>query len=40
MINNFSTYTLTKNEEEALTYGSDQHIAPSTDKNTIETEFE
>ena len=36
----FFTYTLTKNEEEALTYGLDQHIPPSTDKNTIETEFE
>ena len=40
MIHNFSTYTLTKNEEKALMYGLDQHIPLSTDKNTIETEFE
>ena len=35
----FSTYTLIKLKE-ALIYGLDQHIPPSTDKNTIETEFE
>ena len=40
IIHNFSTYVLTKLEEEALIYGLDQHIPPSTDKNTIETEFE
>ena len=39
IIHNFSTYTLTKNEEEALTYELDQHIPSSTDKNTIKTEF-
>ena len=32
--------TLTKHEEETLIYGLDQHIPPSTDKNTINTEFE
>ena len=39
IIHNFYTYAITK-KEEALTYVLDQHIPPSTDKNTIETEFE
>ena len=40
MTETISTYTLTKNEDEALMYELDQYIPLSTDKNTIETEFE
>ena len=40
MTETISTYTLTKTEEEALMYELDQYIPLSTDKNTIETEFE
>ena len=40
IIHNFSTYTLIKHEGEALIYGLDQHISPSTNKNTIKIEFE
>ena len=40
MTETISTYTLTKNEDEALMYELDQYIPLSTDKNTIETKFE
>ena len=38
--NNFSSYSLTKEEVEALSYGLDQHIPNHTACNTIDTEFE
>ena len=37
---NFSSYSLTKEEVEALSYGIDQHIPNYNDRNNINTEFE
>ena len=37
---NFSSYSLTKEEVEALSYGIDQHIPKYNDRNNINTEFE
>ena len=37
---NFSSYSLTKDEVEALSYGIDQHIPKYNDRNNINTEFE
>ena len=37
---NFSSYSLTKEEVEALSYGIDQHISNYNDRNNINTEFE
>ena len=37
---NFSSYSLTKEEVEALSYGLDRHIPNYTDRNTINTKTE
>ena len=37
---NFSSYSLTKKEVEALSYGLDRHIPNYTDRNTINTKTE
>ena len=39
IIHNFSSYSLTKEEVEALSYELDQHIPNYTHRNTINTEF-
>ena len=39
IIHNFQSYSLTKEEVEALSYGLDQNIPNYTHRNTINTEF-
>jgi hypothetical protein len=40
IVHNFSTYTLTPEEEHILTFGLDHHIESKLDDNSIKTEFE
>ena len=40
IINNFSSYTLTSEEEYALSFSLDQHIPTKNNTNNIKTEFE
>ena len=40
IINNSSSYNLSRDEELALCYGLDQHIPNNSTRNTIKTEFE
>ena len=40
MRNNFSSYVLSRDEEIALSYGSDQHRPSNINKTDIEAEFE
>ena len=40
VINNFSSYTLTSEEEYALSFSLDQHIPTKNNTNNIKTEFE
>ena len=39
-VHNFSSYTLTTEEMNALVYGLDRHIPRKADRNTVRTEFE
>ena len=39
-INNFSSYTLTSEEEYALSFSLDQHIPTKNNTNNVKTEFE
>ena len=40
IVHNFSSYNLTQEEHEALSYGLDLHIPTSINRNKIKTEFE
>ena len=40
IVHNFSSYSLTQGEQEALSYASDHHIQTNINRNNIKTEFE